>query len=120
MNYPDIDFLHRKAENLVLLNHDSHKRYVPDLELHMFPQMWPNTGGGMAKEGCVYGQAFTRQYTSVFVNTQDQVAVVCFDNRMAYFVPHFNEIFKYDLNRHALRSLGKALQMYKAVEIPHE
>lgn len=72
--------------------------------IYVFPQMWPNTGGGMAQPGYFYGSAITRQYTTVLVNTHNSAAMVCFGNTPAYFVMPYNQAFLNDL--HARKMAG--------------
>ncbi len=50
----------------------------------MFPQSWPNTGGGFCHFGGVYGQAFTSSYTTVLMNTTTGEHGIYFGGRYAY------------------------------------
>lgn len=74
-------------------------RYIPDNEIYVFPQTWPNTGGGFSQPGYAYGDAFTKEYTTVIINRNDNAAMVSFGNKPAYSVCPIPQRFWDDLNK---------------------
>ena len=91
--YPNLELLDYIATKLFLINHDTSKRFVPDFDVHVFPQVWPNTGGGMARKGFFYGDAITKQYTTVFLNNHENAAIVFFGHHPAYMVKPVPSVF---------------------------
>ena len=100
--YPNIELLDYIFQVEVLKRHAADKRYIPDTEAYVFPQVWPNTGGGFCEPGFMYGQALTTQYTTVLINKNDGVAMVSFGNKPAYFVDELTEKFMSDLRMHSM------------------
>ena len=79
-----------------------------DTEVYVFPQSWPNTGGGLAEPGYCYGQAFTRQYTTVIISERHDVAQVYFDNTLGYTIHGLTDRFWIDLGCHTMRDKGRS------------
>lgn len=79
------------------------------IDAHVFPQVWPNTGGGFAKPGYMYGQSMTKEYTTVLF--YQDFAMVCFGNRPAYLINHPNKTFMQDF---ALKNMKSAYHSEKA------
>ena len=84
-----------------------------EIDAFVFPQTWPNTGGGFAKPGYCYGQAFTKEYTTVFLDMNANVAMVAFGNRPAYVIQNPNQTFVDDFNKKNMKSKHEALLCYK-------
>lgn len=101
-DYPNIELLDYIFQTEVLKHHDPKERYIPDTDAYVFPQVWPNTGGGFCEPGFVYGQALTKQYTTVLINRNSDVAMVAFGNKPAYFVDELTEKFMSDLRMHSM------------------
>ena len=76
--YPDLQLLEHIFDQYVVENTSPDETYIPDVEAYVFPQTWPNTGGGLAQRGYMYGQAFTTEYTTVFINRRKQLGMVAF------------------------------------------
>ena len=98
-NLPNIETLNHEFETILLKKRNATHRYIPDNETYVFPQTWPNTGGGFAEPGCMYGQAMTTEYTTVILNREDDAAVVFFGERPAYYVCPTPEEFWIDFDR---------------------
>lgn len=98
MIYPNIEQMERVFNEELLTGRSMDDPLIPDNEIYVFPQTWPNTGGGLAKPGYVYGQAFTTEYTTVIVNRSDSAAMVSFGNQPAYLVRPMTQRFLDDLN----------------------
>ena len=84
-----------------------------NIDAYVFPQTWPNTGGGFAEPGCCYGQAFTKEYTTVFFDMNANVVMVAFGNRPAYVIQNPNQTFVDDFNKKNMKSKHEALLCYK-------
>lgn len=82
-----------------------------EIDAFVFPQTWPNTGGGFASPGYVYGQSFIKQYTTVMLC--DKFAFVCFDNTPAYLIKNPNKQFMDDFNARNMKSKHDAETAYK-------
>ena len=91
--YPNLELLEYIATRIFLIEHDTSKRFIPDYDVDMFQQVWPNTGGGMARKGFFYGDAMTQEYTTVFINHHEDAAIVFFSNHPAYMVKPVPHIF---------------------------
>ncbi len=96
-HFPNIELIEYIFQQQVLSRLDAGERYIPDVDAYVFPQTWPNTGGGLAEPGYVYGQAITKQYTTVIVSHNHNMAMVAFGNKPAYIVDDLNEKFMSDL-----------------------
>jgi hypothetical protein len=79
-----------------------------DDTIYVFPQTWPNTGGGMAEPGYCYGQAFVQQYTTVIFSKKYGKAQVWFDNQLGYTVSPLTDRFWNDLNMQLMKDKGHA------------
>lgn len=86
---------------------------VRNVDLFVFPQVWPNTGGGFAEPGYAYGQAMTKEYTTVMLDTDMNVAMVAFGNRPAYIIKNPNQTFVDDFNKKNMKSKYEAMKYYK-------
>lgn len=83
-----------------------------EIDAYVFPQWWPNTGGGFAEPGYVYGQAFTKEYTTVMFDNHHH-ALVAFGNRPAYLITNPNKAFMDDFNTRSMKSKHDAETAYK-------
>lgn len=81
------------------------------IDAYVFPQDWPNTGGGFAEPGYVYGQAFTKEYTTVMFC--GSLAFVAFGNKPAYVINYPNEAFMNDFNAKNMKSKHDSESAYK-------
>ena len=106
MAYPNIGLLEYRFNEVLLSEHNSSKRFIPDCDVFMFPQTWPNTGGGFARKGYFYGNAITRQYTTVLINRYENAAMVCFGDKPAYFVKPVPNTFYADLRDQSMAGVG--------------
>ena len=84
-----------------------------DIDVYVFPQTWPNTGGGFAQPGVVYGQSFIKEYTTVLFDLSLNIAMVAFGNRPAYFIENPNQEFVDDFNRKLMKTKYEAQKHYK-------
>ena len=84
-----------------------------NIDAYVFPQIWPNTGGGFAEPGYAYGQAMTKEYTTVLLDLNINVAMVAFGNRPAYIIQNPNQTFVDDFNKKNMKSKYEALKCYK-------
>ena len=84
----------------------NNKHNNSDDVIYVFPQTWPNTGGGFAEPGYCYGQAFTEQYTTVIFSKKYGKAQVWFDNRLGYVVESLTDRFWNDLNAQQMKDKG--------------
>ena len=74
--------------------------------IYVFPQTWPNTGGGMAEFGYVYGQMFMEQYTTVIYSKKHGKAQVWFDNQLGYTINRLTDRFWEDLSKQRMKNRG--------------
>jgi len=79
-----------------------------DTEIYVFPQDWPNTGGGMAEYGYVYGQMFVREYTVVIYSMLMDKAMVWFDGKLGYTINGLTDRFWEDLYNQEMKNRGHA------------
>ena len=100
--YPNIGLIEYIFQKELYERHDPDKVFIPDDDVYMFPQVWPNTGGGFAENGFCYGDAMTKEYTTVIVNRTDNAAIVAFGNKCAYFVKPITARFIDDLQHHRM------------------
>lgn len=98
MKYPNVEALDRTFQEYIARIHDPAQRFIPDDEVYVFPQVWPNAGGGFAQPGYMYGQATTKQYTVVIINKNENAAMVAFDDQPAYYVNPITRPFMRDLS----------------------
>lgn len=110
-NIPLLDYIFRENVQKFLDKRDID--YRPDIDAYVFPQMWPNTGGGFAKPGCVYGQSFIKEYTTVLMDMKWNIAMVCFGNVPAYMIRNPNQEFVDDFNKKQMKTKYEALRCYK-------
>lgn len=106
-HYPNLELLDYIATKLFLINHDPAKRFIPDYDVRVFSQLWGNTGGGMARKGFCYGDAMTREYTTVFINHNEDAAIVFFSNRPAYMVKPIPGTFYTHLHRNRMAGIDE-------------
>ena len=79
-----------------------------DIRLYVFPQDWPNTGGGCAMPGCCYGQAFVTEYTTVIFSRRYNLATVWFNNQYGYSIHGLTNRFWDDLFERDMKNKGHA------------
>ena len=102
MTHPDLSMIIYHFHN-ECCSGDQHNR---DTELYVFPQTWPNTGGGLAEPGYCYGQAFIKEYTTVIYSSRRDVAQVWFNNSLGYTVNGLTDRFWDDLNNRDMKNKG--------------
>lgn len=107
--YPNLPLLEYIFNTTVKYDHKS----ADSISAYVFPQTWPNTGGGFAEPGYCYGQAFTKEYTTVFLDMNANVAMVAFGNRPAYVIQNPNQTFVDDFNKKNMKSKYEAMKYYK-------
>lgn len=111
-SFPNIELLDYIFQQHILNKADPEKTYIPDVDAFVFPQVWPNTGGGFSEPGFVYGCAMTKQYTTVLVSHNQNMAMVCFGNKPAYIVDDLNEKFMSDLRTQNMASKYESKNLY--------
>ena len=107
-NYPNLELLDYKTR-LVLLEQDKEKYKNVELQVEVFPQTWGSTALGF---GGIGGQAMTTAYTTVFYDILNDVGVVYFDGRLAYFVNELTDNFMNDLMHRDMKSYQEAFARY--------
>lgn len=107
--YPNLPLLEYIFNSSVEYDHKN----TNDINAYVFPQTWPNTGGGFAEPGYCYGQAFTKEYTTVFIDMNANIAMVAFGNKPAYIIQNPNQTFVDDFNKKNMKSKYEALLNYK-------
>jgi len=80
-------------------------------QIYMFPQTWPNTGGGFAEPGYCYGQTMTSEYTTVLIDSEENMAMVCFGEKPAYIVS-LSQCFMDDVKAHRVKGKHEAKKYY--------
>lgn len=110
MVFPNLELLNYWFyEEIAGLKNDAKKRrYQEPDEVFVFTQVWPNTGGGFSRPGYCYGDAMTRQCTTVFINYREDCGMVCFDNKPAYIVDHLTDRFMEDVRQCKMRRAFEA------------
>lgn len=106
-DYPNIQLLEYIFTNF-LLRAGAQQPY--DMEVYVFPQVWPTTAGGFAEPGTVAGQAFTRQYTTVLFC--GDFAMVSFGDRPAYMVSKPTKAFMEDFKAMNMKSKAESEKAY--------
>lgn len=101
--YPNLELL----EYIFRQKIPPYDKQLRDVDIYVFPQKWPNTGGGTAEAGYLYGQAFTTQYTTVLVSEPCDIAMICFDDMPAYMVTPLTPPFWEDLARMNMKGLAR-------------
>lgn len=98
MRYPNIELAELLFENELSNRFQFEYGYeLKENDYYVFPQVWANTGGGFSRKGYCYGQALTKQYTTVGINHKKDAAIVLFDNKPAYFIHPLTEKFWEDV-----------------------
>lgn len=110
--YPNLQLLEYIFRQTVRERIELKEPYFPDIDAFVFPQVWPNTGGGFAEPGCCYGQAMTKEYTSVLFDMTNNFAMVSFGNKPAYAIHNPNQEFVDDFNKKNMKSKYNALHCY--------
>ena len=110
-NIPLLDYIFREHIQKFLDQND--RVYVLNVDVYVFPQTWPNTGGGFAQPGCVYGQSFIKEYTTVLMDMDHNFAMVAFGNKPAYMIQNPNQEFVDDFNKKLMKTKHEALRHYK-------
>lgn len=125
-SYPNLELLEYKVQHLLLQDEETvnkikeikkENKYAHlDFEVIVFAQTWGNTctGFDVMPDGSAAwgGQAFTKEYTSVFHDSLTDTYVVCFGDRPCYKVTNANDKFYEDLNNRKMASLSEAKKIY--------
>ena len=82
--------------------HIDDKKYYPEVEMYMFPQMWGSTALGF---GGIGGQAMTSAYTTVAADVGYGYYGVFFGERLAYIVTDPSDDFFEDLRQGRMASV---------------
>lgn len=85
---------------------------APDFDVEVFSQTWSNTATGFDNPNATSGQAITDAYTTVVHERVTDTYIVFFDNKPCYKVNDPNEYFMNDLERHHLKGITRAKEMY--------
>lgn len=101
---PNLELLNYIFGERLLEHVNVNVTFIPDVDVFVFPQVWPNTGGGLARPGYAYGCAMTKQYTTVITNRNHDFGMVAFGNKPAYFVTHLGKKFMDDIKSHSMAS----------------
>lgn len=128
--YPNLELLEYKVQQLLLKDEETlnkinkikesyqNKRIMITLnfEVIVFAQTWCDTctGFDVMPDGSAAwgGQAFTKEYSSIFHELTTDTYVVCFGDRPCYKVTNANEKFYEDLNKRQMASLSEAKKLY--------
>lgn len=118
--YPDLEYFEALFLGNIRRDHPEmfkNSFWMPTVELvDMFPQSWPNTGGGFAEPNMMYGQAFVTEITTVMklrtYDTDEVYYAVFFGNKPAYIVSDADEKFLTDLKNHEIKSKYDAQEAY--------
>ena len=124
--YPNLELLEYKVKRLLLQDDTTveelarirkKKPHVHlDFEVIVFAQTWGDTctGFDVMPDGAAAwgGQAFTKEYSSIFHELITDTYVVCFGDRPCYKVTNANENFLMDLNNRYMASLSEAKKLY--------
>ena len=105
--YPNIDFLVSIFNKRRLARHREGKWPQNNIGVYVFPQWWPNTGGGFSEPGYFYGDAMTQQHTTVIIDESDGLAMVSFDNTPAYLVEGLYDVFSNDVSTCRIRGVSQ-------------
>ena len=90
-----------------------------DIDVSCWVQTWPDTGGGMAEPGCMYGQAITRELVTCFVCRAFRVVMVCFGGQAAY-ICDLSRKFWTDYHRHQIVGISKRDKYRYTIEELHD
>ena len=126
LRYPNLELLEYKVEEILSQDEETinklrdirtkNKYACLDFEVIVFAQTWENTctGFDVMPDGSAAwgGQAFTKEYSSIFHELTTDTYVVCFGDRPCYKVTNANENFLMDLNNRYMASLSKAKKLY--------
>lgn len=87
-----------------------------DIELRVFPQIWPSTCGGFDAmpngAPAIGGSAMTKEYTTVVHECINNRYIVWFGKKPCYLVDDPPDKFLQDLNRSQMASLSEAKKNY--------
>lgn len=95
-----------------VLTHIKDKKYYPEVEMYMFPQMWGSTALGFGGMG---GQAMTSAYTTVAADIQYGYYGVFFGEKLAYLVTDPSDEFFEDLKKGNMASIARSGRYNKKV-----
>ena len=124
--YPNLELLEYKVKRILLQDDTTVEELARirkknphvhlNFEVIVFAQTWENTctGFDVMPDGSAAwgGQAFTKEYSSIFHELTTDTYVVCFGDRPCYKVTNANENFLMDLNNRYMASLSKAKKLY--------
>ena len=124
--YPNLELLEYKVKQILLKDEETinkfnkikeKKKYAYlDFEVIVFAQTWGNTctGFDVMEDGSAAwgGQAFTKEYSSIFHELTTDTYIVCFGDRPCYKVINANEQFYEDLDNRRMASLSEAKKLY--------
>ncbi len=107
--YPNLQLLaYIFTTSLLRIDDRDHR----EVDAYVFPQWWPNTGGGFAEPGYAYGDAFTKEYTTVMFDNYHH-ALVAFGIRPAYLITNPNKAFMDDFCAKNMKSKYESEKSYK-------
>lgn len=126
VEYPNLELIEYK------LKEEAYERFMPYLanayfikyKAEVFMQTWVNTATGFDFDGCVSGQAFTDEYTTVmemswaekrkdskgWEDSKFKIYGVFFGNKMAYVFVNPNKLFFDDWKNKQMKSCRQSLQ----------
>ena len=116
-SYPNLPLVEERfaaliAEQIKEKQSDSNNFCVPDYDVLVFRQTWPDTAGIFSRPGCMSGQAFTTSYVTVIHELYTDIYGVFNGNNPVYLVTNPNQKFLDDISRHCICSIGEALSVY--------
>ena len=86
------------------------------LEADVFPQMWSSTctGFDLARDGspAFAGQAFIKEYTTIFHELHTDTYLVFFGERPCYLVNNASPEFYEDMKNRKMKSFSEAMDRY--------
>lgn len=125
--YPNLELLEYKTIQFLYSDQDikqaledwkQEHRYLAAMELEadVFPQMWSSTctGFDLARDGspAIAGQAFTKEYTTIFHELHTDTYLVFFGERLCYLVNNASPEFFEDMKNRKMKSFSEAMDRY--------
>lgn len=109
IRYPNLDKLSEVVDGII-----QNKHYPDTLDIYVFPQLWGSSLGGIdvneKGQSLISESVITKQYTTVFIAGNFEVAFVFFEEKLAYTIEKPNDIFTKDLKRQAMKQVSLALK----------
>lgn len=93
----------------------SRKHTIRDIEIYnMFPQTWGSTSLGFEGIG---GCAMCTAYTIILKPLKQNVFLIYFNNRFAYYIDSANDLFFEDVKNRNMKAVKDSIQYYNCPTI---